>query len=223
MSTIAPSLTVLVSEEVGARVHGLFVETATAGQLSASKSAPHLDDAIGEILSCWYAKSAADLERRPEFVLYRELHRRFSDAFGAVIPAVENLVTRYLSKGKFPHINSLVDAANVASLRNLIPVGLFDLHAIAGGLTLEIASGGETIVPLGKSKSETVPRGFAVLRDSEKVISMVGVRDSAQTMITDKTTDVLAFSWGIEGISRDSVRDTLADCIALCKAGGARA
>ena len=164
-----------------------------------------------------------DLAQTPEILLYRELSRRFSEPFGLAVPAVENVVARYVMKGKFPRINSLVDAANVASLRNLIPVGLFDLHAIAGDLTLGIASGDEQIVPLGKNKSEAVPQGFPILRDQEKVISIVGVRDSAQTMIVPTTTAILAFSWGIDGIAPERVRATLAECIELCRTGDADA
>lgn len=223
MHTIAPEPAVRIAEDVRTHVPDLFVESATADRLSVSKDAPHLDDAVSEILGRWSASTAEDLARLPEILSYRELSRRFSEQFGAAVPAVENVVTRHLMKGKFPRINSLVDAANVASLRNLIPVGLFDLHSIAGDVTLGIASGEEHIVPLGKTKSEAVPPGFPVLRDREKVISIVGVRDSAQTMIVPATTAVLAFSWGIDGISREKVRATLSDCIESCRAGGDRA
>jgi len=189
----------------------------------AAKESPWLDDAVAAILERWSAGTADELSGVPEILSYRELSRRFSEQFGAAVPAVENVVTRYVMKGKFPRINSLVDAANVASLRNLIPVGLFDLHSISGNLTLGIASGDEQIVPLGKTRSEAVPRGFPVLRDEERVISIVGVRDSAHTMIVPSTTAVLAFSWGIESIPRERVRATLTDCIELCRTGAASA
>jgi DNA/RNA-binding domain of Phe-tRNA-synthetase-like protein len=223
MQTVTPTPTILIAEEVRARVPELFVDRVTADGLSASKDSPWHDPAVSEILSRWSAKTTDDVAAVPEIPLYRELSRRFSDQFGAAVPAVENVVTRYVMKGKFPRINSLVDAANVASLRNMIPVGLFDLHSIAGDLTLGIASGDEEIVPLGKTKSEAVPRGFPVLRDRERVISIVGVRDSAHTMIVPTTTAVLAFSWGIEGISRERVHATLTDCIELCRTGAASA
>ena len=220
MHTTAPSPAISISEQVRARVPGLFVDSATADRLSVAKDSPWLDDAVGEILARWNAGTADDVASVPEIPLYRELSRRFSEQFGAAVPAVENVVTRYVMKGKFPRINSLVDAANVASLRNMIPVGLFDLHSIAGDLTLDIAGGDEQIVPLGKTKSEAVPPGFPVLRDRDKVISIVGVRDSAHTMIVPATTAVLAFSWGIEGIPPERVRATLTDCIDLCSTGG---
>ncbi len=217
------STAINTSEEVRARVPDLFVESLTAEYLTASKDSPWLDDAVAAILARWNEGAVEELAAVPEIVSYRELSRRFSEQFGAAVPAVENVVSRYVMKGKFPRINSLVDAANVASLRNLIPVGLFDLHSIAGGLTLGIAGGDEQIVPLGKSKSEAVPSGFPVLRDEEKVISIVGVRDSAQTMIVPATTAVLAFSWGIETVPRERVRATLADCIELCRTGAVSA
>jgi DNA/RNA-binding domain of Phe-tRNA-synthetase-like protein len=220
MYTTAPTPTILITEEVRARVPDLFVDHATADRLAVSKDSPWLDDAVSEILSRWTAATADDVANVPEIPLYRELSRRFSEQFGAAVPAVENVVTRYVMKGKFPRINSLVDAANVASLRNMIPVGLFDLGSIDGDLALGIASGDEQMVPLGKTKSEAVPRGFPVLRDRDKVISIVGVRDSAHTMIVPTTTAVLAFSWGIEGVPRERVRATLTDCIELCRTGG---
>lgn len=223
MHMVAPHPTIVIGEEVGVRVPGLFVETVTAEGLTAAKESPWLDDAVAAILERWNAGTAEELSRVPEILSYRELSRRFSDQFGAAVPAVENVVARYVMKGKFPRINSLVDAANVASLRNLIPVGLFDLHSISGNLTLGIAGGDEQIVPLGKTKSEAVPRGFPVLRDEERVISIVGVRDSAHTMIVPSTTAVLAFSWGIESIPRERVRATLTDCIELCSTGAASA
>jgi DNA/RNA-binding domain of Phe-tRNA-synthetase-like protein len=223
MHTTAPSLTIAVAEEVRARVPGLFVDSATADRVAVTKASPWLDDAVSEILGRWSSGTADDVARVPEIPFYRELSRRFSEEFGAAVPAVENVVTRYVMKGKFPRINSLVDAANVASLRNMIPVGLFDLSSIAGDLTLGIATGDEQIVPLGKTKSEAVPRGFPVLRDRDKIISIVGVRDSAQTMIVPATTAVLAFSWGIEGVPRERVRATLTECIELCRTGAASA
>lgn len=219
MHTVASIPDTVIAPEVSAHVPGLFVESVTADGLSVSKDSPWLDDAVGGVLARWNGKTADDAASLPEILLYRELSRRFSAEFGAAVPAVENVVTRYLMKGKFPRINSLVDAANVASLRSLIPVGLFDLHAIAGDLTLGIAQDDDLIVPLGKSKSEPVPRGFPVLRDREKVISIVGVRDSVHTSITPATTAVLAFSWGIEGVPRERVRATLNECIQLCRTG----
>lgn len=215
-----PSPAIVIAEAVRDRVPDLFVEYATAEGLSVSKEAPQLDGAASEILSRWSGRTPVDLAGLPEILSYRELSRRFSDEFGAAVPAVENVVSRYLMKGRFPRINSLVDAANVASMRNLIPVGLFDLHSIAGDVTLDIATGAEQFVPLGKTKSEAVPAGFPILRDQDQVISIVGVRDSAQTMIVPSTTAVLAFSWGIDGIPREKVRATLQNCIDLCGAGG---
>lgn len=219
METEPQTPAIVIAEDVRERVPGLFVDSATAEGLSVSKDSPWLDADVAGLLSRWGAGTADDVARMPEIPLYRELSRRFSEQFGAAVPAVENVVTRYVMKGKFPRINSLVDAANVASLRNLIPVGLFDLHAIAGDLTLGIARGDEQIVPLGKTKSEAVPPGFPILRDREKVVSIVGVRDSVHTSIVPTTTAVLAFSWGIDGVPPERVRATLNECIRLCRTG----
>lgn len=212
--------TILIADDVRQRVPDLFVEAVAAEGLTVWRDAPWLDGAVAGLLGRWSGATADDVARAPEFPIYRELSRRFSEEFGAATPAVENVVTRHVAKGRFPRINSLVDAANVASLRNLIPVGLFDLGAIDGEVTLAVATGSEEMVPLGRTKSEAVPAGFPVLRDHKGVFSMVGVRDSVRTMITPATTAVLAFSWGIDGIAPERVRATLTECVELCRAGG---
>jgi DNA/RNA-binding domain of Phe-tRNA-synthetase-like protein len=64
-------------------------------------------------------------------------------------PASEALLRRVLKGGKIPSINSAVDAANLVSLRNLIPVGLYDADKIQGDIELRVGRAGEQYPRIG--------------------------------------------------------------------------
>jgi DNA/RNA-binding domain of Phe-tRNA-synthetase-like protein len=64
-------------------------------------------------------------------------------------PASEALLRRVLKGGGVPVINSAVDAANLVSLRNLIPVGLYDADKIRGDVELRVGRVGEQYQRIG--------------------------------------------------------------------------
>jgi hypothetical protein len=68
MHKIDPTPTIIIAEDVPARVPGLFVESATADGLLVSTHAPYLDDAVGEILDRWNASTAGDVAQVPEIL-----------------------------------------------------------------------------------------------------------------------------------------------------------
>lgn len=50
--------------------------------------------------------------------------------------AAEALLRRLTKQGELPSIGTLVDLANLVSIRHALPVAVFDLAAIDGGLTV---------------------------------------------------------------------------------------
>ena len=54
-----------------------------------------------------------------------------------------------------------------------------------------------------------------ILRDNEKIISEVGMRDSKATMITKSTHNILIFSWGAKGVSSEAVAAVVEECASL--------
>ena len=69
-----------------------------------------------------------------------------------MLPAVESLLVRGILKHRFPTVNSVVDVANLVSIKHLVPIGLFDLDKINGNLELTLAVSGDQFIPIGKDK-----------------------------------------------------------------------
>ena len=129
-----------------------------------------------------------------------------------MMPAVEGLLRHGLLRGRFPAINSVVDGANIVSLRNLVPIGVFDADRIDGDIELASAAAGDSFVPIGKDSPIQLNAGVPVLRDRQGIFSAVGSRDSRRTMILPETRNVLVFSWGAEGLREEEVAATLDQC-----------
>jgi DNA/RNA-binding domain of Phe-tRNA-synthetase-like protein len=67
-------------------------------------------------------------------------------------PASEALLRRILKGGELPRINSAVDAANVVSLRLLLPVGLYDAGKVDGDVLLRLGRSGEGYDRIGSGR-----------------------------------------------------------------------
>jgi DNA/RNA-binding domain of Phe-tRNA-synthetase-like protein len=125
------------------------------------------------------------------------------------------MLVRGILQGKFPTINSAVDSANIISIENLVPIGLFDFDRIKGEVHLRLAKEGEEFIPIGKTKPEKIRTGSPVLSDSEKIFSVIGIRDSEATKITLSSKRLLILSWGTSETSEQKVSDVLEKCNSL--------
>jgi DNA/RNA-binding domain of Phe-tRNA-synthetase-like protein len=85
-----------------------------------------------------------------------------------------------------PRVNSLVDVANVVSLRLQVPVGLYDLEKVQGQLRLRLGRPGESYAGIGKETVNVAGR-LCVADD----LGACGnpSSDSARTMITTDTRE----------------------------------
>ena len=80
--------------------------------------------------------------KKPSEIDGLQAARRLFRSIGAdptrMRPASEALLRRILKGGSLPRINSAVDAANVVSLRLLLPIGLYDADKIEGDIHLRL-------------------------------------------------------------------------------------
>jgi DNA/RNA-binding domain of Phe-tRNA-synthetase-like protein len=114
----------------------------------------------------------------------RALYRCFGVDPTRYRPSNEALLRRVRRGEPFPRINSLVDVANVVSLRLQVPVGLYDLDRVQGRLRLRL--GREREGYLG------IRRGYVDVSGRICVADDLGPcgnpsADSARTMITTGT------------------------------------
>jgi DNA/RNA-binding domain of Phe-tRNA-synthetase-like protein len=179
---------------------------------------PHLEGRKDAAILKWRGAKETDILSLPLFKAYKRLHDSFGIYAKDVPPAVENIYIRGILKERFPTINSAVDASNVVSVENMIPVGNFDADRIEGGITLRLAESGDEMTPIGKDKPQKIPAGTPVLADLSRVFSMVGVRDSRDTMIRPETRNILLFSWGTDEVDRRLVEGVLDEAARLIMA-----
>jgi DNA/RNA-binding domain of Phe-tRNA-synthetase-like protein len=208
---LGDSAIVTINDAVRSKSPALFIKTRVIREVYTSFTSPDVEERKRQIIAEWAEVTEEQLAAHPLIVAYRELHRQLGGN-PKMLPAVEGLLRRGVLKGRFPTVNSVVDAANVVSVKYLVPIGLFDLDQIGGNIDLTLAVSGDRFIPIGKDKTVTLSPGTPVLKDGEGIFSAVGSRDSKRAMITGSTENVLAFSWGIEGVDPTLVSSALDEC-----------
>jgi DNA/RNA-binding domain of Phe-tRNA-synthetase-like protein len=114
----------------------------------------------------------------------RALYRRFGVDPTRYRPSSEALLRRVRRGGGLPRVNSLVDIANVVSLRLQVPVGLYDLALVEGRLELRLGLDGESYDGIGKDSVSVA--GRICVADALGPCGNPSA-DSARTMITTAT------------------------------------
>jgi DNA/RNA-binding domain of Phe-tRNA-synthetase-like protein len=64
--------------------------------------------------------------------------------------SAEALLRRIISGKHFPSINCVVDIINLVSVESRLPIGLYDLAKVQGGIVFRAGRGGETYKGIGK-------------------------------------------------------------------------
>ena len=103
-------------------------------------------------------------------------------------PSNEALLRRVRKGDAIPRINSLVDIVNWCSLEFQLPYGLYDLSKIAGPVTVRLGAEGESYA--GIRKDDVNVGGRITVADTVGAFGNP-TSDSARTMVTTATTEVL--------------------------------
>lgn len=105
----------------------------------------------------------ASLSEVPSLNAWRRALRAFGVDPTAYRSASEALLRRPTKQGAIPSINTLVDIGNLVSIRYALPVAVFDLASVSGGLTVRIATGSESFTDLGSGQTEAPDAGEVIL------------------------------------------------------------
>ncbi len=134
--TAAPHLRAAVVEAEGVTV----IEHDTALRAE-------IDQVTARVRSAYAGRQPSEIEGlRPA----RDLYHRVGIDPTKLRPSSEALLRRVLRGDGLPIINSLVDINNLCSLEFLLPIGLHDLDAARGRLTLRVGHVGEGYDAIGK-------------------------------------------------------------------------
>ncbi|MNI18600.1 B3/4 domain protein [compost metagenome] len=160
----------------------------------------------------WKGRSKGDVAQDRNIVAYQHFYDLLGLNHKKTPPSVQNLIQRFLIKEqleRIPLIHPIVDAVNVAALKKLIPLGVFDADCVMEGLRLMRSSGGEDFQPLGSSAPEALDPGVLVLADEEKVLSRFCYRDSEAQKITEQTRRIWLLGCQVPGITPEDVHQAL--------------
>jgi DNA/RNA-binding domain of Phe-tRNA-synthetase-like protein len=88
-----------------------------------------------------------------------------------------------------PEINAVVDAINLVSVESRLPVGLYDLAHVTGGIVFRAGRAGETYKGIGKYDLNL--EGLPIFCDTAGPHGSA-TSDSERTMVTAHTNEILA-------------------------------
>jgi DNA/RNA-binding domain of Phe-tRNA-synthetase-like protein len=168
---------------------------------------------------------ATPLSELPPLAAWRKVFRGFGVDPTQYRSAAEALLRRLTKQGELPSIGTLVDLANLVSIRYALPVAIFDQRGISGGTIVRFARGDERWADLGSSQSEHPEPGEVIFADEAEVVSARRWcwRQSAESAAREDTTEILVT---VEGHHETAYRDVtlaLADLETLLVAHAAPA
>jgi len=105
------------------------------------------------------------LSEIPTLAAWRRVFRAFGVDPTQYRSAAEALLRRLVKQGALPAVGTLVDLANLVSIRYALPVAVFDDRAVSGGTLVRFARGDERWADLGASLTEHPETGEVVFVD----------------------------------------------------------
>ena len=160
------------------------------------------------------------LSEIPSLAAWRRAFRAFGIDPTAYRSASEALLRRLTKQGSIPSINTLVDIGNLVSIRHALPVAMFDLASIDGGLTVTFATGDESFTDLGSGEREAPEAGEVIFIDAAGHVAARRWcwRQSAESASSASTTEVLVTVEGHHEAAHDDVLAARADLESLLHA-----
>ncbi len=187
----------MISEE--ARKLGLKTNYALISGVSIKKSNLELEK----------LKKDAKIKRDNRLEAMRKAYKSFGVDPSRRTPSAEALIERIEEGKSIYSINTLVDAYNISSVKENLPMAAYDLNKISWPIVLREAEEGETITFIG-GEVKKIKKGEMVYADKDKVVCLdFNYRDCDETKITDKTKEAIIFVDGCEGVSDKELLDAL--------------
>ena len=148
---------------------------------------PFFDSEYAQIASRLRSKlSGETLTAYPLIQQWRGIYKSFGEKKAR--SSIESLLRRVVNGKDLYNINPLVDLYNLASLKFELPCGGEDVDALQGRLTLTLATGNETFIPLGETNAENPNAGEIIYTSGDIVVCRnFNHRESDLTKLTENT------------------------------------
>jgi DNA/RNA-binding domain of Phe-tRNA-synthetase-like protein len=206
--------------EIVARFPAIVGGVVHADRVRNGPSSPELVEAFAAEQRAVLARLGdTSLSEVSSLAAWRRAFRAFGVDPTAYRSAAEALLRRLTKQGSIPSINTLVDIGNLVSIRYGLPVAMFDLGSIAGGLTVRFATGDESFTDLGSGTTEQPEPGEVIFIDDAGHVAARRWcwRQSTESASSASTTEVLVTVEGHHDDARRDVEAALADIDGLLR------
>jgi DNA/RNA-binding domain of Phe-tRNA-synthetase-like protein len=202
-------------EGVVERFPGINIGVLRGEGLKITKTKPELDTFKLEALRAGMNRIGSDpISQHPYIASWRNLYRSFGTKAADFHSSTEALVRRAIKTQQLPQINTAVDTYNAVSIKHLVPMGGFDTDHVVGDISLRFSSGNEAFTGLGSDEREYTYPGEVVYTDAERILTRRwNYRDCVETMITEKTVNLVMFIDGSPETPRVEVDEALKELL----------
>lgn len=176
---------------------------------------PRLDVLLAE------AESRVRVTPPPESAAVRTMYKKVGIDPTKTRPSSEALLRRVRKGDALPRINSAVDIVNWCSLEFQLPYGLYDAAKIAGAVTMRRGREGEKYP--GIRKDDVNVGGRITVADETGAFGNP-TSDSARTMVTTETTELLVVIYAPREVPKGHVERAMSateERLALITGGSA--
>lgn len=153
----------------------------------------------------------------PSILAWRRAFTRFGTKPTQYRSAAESLLRRLDKQGDIPSINILVDIGNLVSIRHAVPVAVFDLGGVEGGIVVRHSNGAEPFTDLGSDEVTHPDPGEVVFVDRSEVVCARRWcwRQSAQSATSGATTEALFVTEALHETAENDVAAAVRDLTTL--------
>jgi DNA/RNA-binding domain of Phe-tRNA-synthetase-like protein len=154
------------------------------------------------------------IEKNQALEGYRELVRSVGRSLKKFPPAAEKLLRQVLRTGRFPTINSAVDAYNLVVAAHGLALGVHDLDLLGTRIDFRLSDGGEPFTPVGGDQVKATQQGDYVYADEGRVLAWLDSSDSNDVKVSERTRNILLV---IQGTHRTTKEGNLAAANEACQ------
>ena len=152
----------------------------------------------------WEGKKYKD---DPVLTGFRDLHTKVGRSNRDYVASPEGLRWSFLERGRFPHINLLVDTYNLVSLKTGLALGAHDIDKVKGNITLRLTKGDEIFIPLGKTEAVSIfPGEYGYVDDGNNVVCRLEVLQVEPTKVGIESKDIFLIVEGNANTSSEYVK-----------------
>lgn len=208
------NMEVVFYTEVKELANEMFLITAVVEGVKVLRTHKYIEDLKTTTIREVRQKYTLDnLKEEPRVKCFRHLYWLFGMDPTKIRPSAEALARRVLSGGGLPTINSIVDSNNVASLKHLLPIGIYDATKLEGELSVRLAKEGEPMTKIG-GKVEALTNKELVVSDEKKIVGLgYASSDSDFTRVFSTTQNIAVLVYCAPGISTQAGQECMKELI----------